>query len=154
MNSSWQNPLRQAAEATFEELVLLVPLPEPGDEQLASPLATGMAVDFEGPLNGTLEVHVSEALLPVIAENMLGAFEPPSIGQQRDALGELANVLTGNLLPRLKGVEAIFHLRPPRPVKTPAGDADAVVVFGLDAGRAEIHLYATETADAALPVVA
>ncbi len=146
MSSSWRTPLHQAAAATFEELALLVPVDVLDDEQRAAPLAPGMAVDFEGPLRGTLEIHVSASVLPGIAGNMLGAFEAPSAEEQRDALGEMCNVITGNVLPLLAGRTAVFRLHPPRPVTTPAADPSAHVAFGLEGGRAEVLLRATEAA--------
>lgn len=146
MTNSWQMPLQQAAAATFEELALLVPVDVLDDEQRAAPLAPGMAVDFEGPFRGTLEIHVSANLLSGIAENMLGAFEAPSADEQRDALGEMCNVITGNVLPLLAGRTAVFRLHPPRPVAQPMTAAASHVAFGLDGGRAEILLSATEAA--------
>lgn len=146
MSSSWQTPLRQAAAATFEELALLVPVDVLDDEQRAAPLAPGMAVDFEGPFRGTLEIHVTANVLPGIAENMLGAFETPSADDQRDALGEMCNVITGNVLPLLAGRTAVFRLHPPRPVVDGLGGAEAHVAFGLEGGRAEVLLRTTEAA--------
>lgn len=146
MSSSWRTPLHQAAAATFEELALLVPIDVLDDEQRAAPLAPGMAVDFEGPFRGTLEIHVTENVLPGIAENMLGAFEAPTAEEQRDALGEMCNVITGNVLPLLAGSTAVFRLHPPRPVAAPPAGAQAEVAFGLDGGRAEVFLRATEAA--------
>jgi CheY-specific phosphatase CheX len=146
MTNSWQTPLHQAAAATFEELALLVPVDILDDEQRAAPLAPGMAVDFEGPFTGTLEIHVSANLLSGIAENMLGAFESPSAADQRDALGEMCNVITGNVLPLLAGRTAVFRLQPPRQVAQPMTTAASHVAFGLDGGRAEILLSTTEAA--------
>ncbi|MDX2182941.1 MAG: chemotaxis protein CheX [Gemmatimonadaceae bacterium] len=146
MSNSWQTPLHRAAATTFEELALLVPIDVLDDEQRAAPLAPGMAVDFEGPYCGTLEIHVTENVLPDIAVNMLGAFDTPSADDQRDALGEMANVITGNVLPLLAGSAAVFRLHPPRRVDVRATAPNATVAFGLDGGRAEILLRATEAA--------
>jgi hypothetical protein len=146
MSNSWQTPLRQAAAATFEELALLVPVDVLDDEQRAAPLAPGMAVDFEGPFRGTLEIHVTTNVLPGIAGNMLGAFDAPSAADQRDALGEMCNVITGNVLPLLAGRTAVFRLHPPRPVAAQDTGADVQVAFGLDGGRAEVRLRAVEAA--------
>jgi CheY-specific phosphatase CheX len=116
------------------------------DSQRAQAVDVGVAVDFEGPVTGTLELRVSALVLPGLAINMLGEFETPSDEVQRDALGEVANVITGNVLPRLAGAKAVFRLHPPRAIGPASGPATAVADVGLDEGRAELRLLITEGA--------
>jgi CheY-specific phosphatase CheX len=146
MSSSLQTPLFQAAAGTFEELALLMPGDVLGDEQQAAPLDCGVAVDFEGPITGTLEVRMSRTALPSLACNMMGEFDEPSDELQRDALGELANVITGNVLPLLAGTTAVFRLHPPRTIGDAVGDASATADIGLDDGRAQVRLVLREGA--------
>ncbi len=147
MSSITDQSLQRATASTFEELVLLFPDPELTDEQSAEPVDAAVAVEFRGPLTGRLVLRVSSSLLPMIAANMLGedqAQEPPL---QRDALGEVANVVCGNLLPAVAGGEAVFKLSAPahlseeahisRDVDAPAARAE----FGIETGRAVALLY-------------
>jgi CheY-specific phosphatase CheX len=146
MSNSLQTPLFQAAAATFEELTLQVPGDVLDAEQRALPVDAGVAVDFEGPVSGTLELRVSAAVLPGLAINMMGEFDTPSEELQRDALGEVANVITGNVLPRLAGAKAVFRLHPPRAIGPASGPASAVADVALDDGRAELRLMLIEGA--------
>ena len=66
---------------------------------------------------------------------------------QLDALGELANVICGNVLPEIAGDRETFALTPPvlltEVLGPPAAWAGTVgeVRVGLDDGRAEVRLY-------------
>ena len=153
MTSTTHSPLLAAATSTFESLALLLPDAEPSADQLAAgPLAWGVALAFDGPLGdapgGTLIVRTTDDVARAVAANMLGldAADDPRLVQ--DALGELANVICGNVLPELAGREAVFHLAAPRPL----GDADAptlvaptidALTLGVDDGRVEVALRTT-----------
>jgi CheY-specific phosphatase CheX len=142
-----QSPLLTASTSTFESLALLLPDAPPSASQLAAPLTRGVRVAFDGPLGGTLTLRVSEDVARALAENMLGldALEDAGAAGDRllcDALGEVANVICGNVLPELAGRSAVFHLGAPEPVAPGDGDgpadASAAVTLGIDAGHAEV----------------
>lgn len=143
MTSSLVPPLSQAATSTFEELALLFASDELTDEQAQAPATQAVRVRFRGPLSGALELRVSDALLPQIAANMLGFMESPPLTLQQDAMGELANVICGNVLPAVAGPAAVFDLEAPAAVTAPLpGEPAAVARVGLeDSGRAEVALY-------------
>ena len=136
--------LHQTAAATFEDLALLIPLDFLEEEQRELPLTDGVVVRFFGPMTGRLELRVSERIPRVVAENMLG-IEEPSEQLQRDAFGELANVLTGNLLSTMTNAVGVFHLRPPTKIapemgaEIPAAEAS----LGLEEGRVNTRLFIT-----------
>lgn len=139
--------LRSATTSTFEELALLPAVPDDGRAADRAPLAGGVRVAFTGPLSGVLTVHVTRALLGAVATNMLGRELRSADPLCRDALGELANVLCGSLLPALAGRRAEFRLLPPEWLG--AGDEDddpaigragLVVEVALEVGRAEVTL--------------
>ena len=141
--------LQSATTSTFEELALL--LAEPAEDGGATvPLAGGVRVSFSGPLSGHLTVHVTGDLLGAVAANMLGRDVDPADPICRDALGELANVLCGTLLPSLAGRRAEFRLAPPAwlspsspaAAASPAG-ATAAIRLALEPGRAEVALHLT-----------
>lgn len=147
--SQIETQLYQTAALTFEELVFMFPMPELGDEYAkASPEATA-TVDFRGPIDGRLEISVAGGLLPVLAANMLGQNDVPTDREQLDALGEVANVICGNVLPKLAGSVEVFHIDAPR-VTPGQGALDfegagptATTSLPLSDGKAELKLFIT-----------
>lgn len=138
--------LRRATASTFEDLAFLFLEPECSEEQAAAPLDAAVSVDFHGPVRGRLTVRVSSTLMPTIAANMLGEEQARHVPLQRDALGEVANVVCGNALPLIAGADAVFRLDAPRWIadepRARDGDAPAACVSGgVDAGRAEVELF-------------
>ena len=147
MTHAWEKDLRRAAALTFEELGFLLPELDLSEEQNQAETSAGVYVDFVGPFNGRVVVKIGSDLMPVLAANMLGQEETPSLSQQRDAQGELANVICGNLLPMIAGSQAVFHIQAPQffidqPPDFPGGGTALVEVqIGLDNGRADVQLY-------------
>ncbi len=147
MPSTTVQSLSRATTATFEELALLFPEHTLSREQAAAPLDVSVSVEFRGPLHGRLVLRASSNILSSIAANMLGADASRERPLQRDALGEIANVICGNVLPAIAGAEAVFHLSAPRLHEGDGGaarDTDspaATVMFGVEDGRAESSLY-------------
>ena len=148
MSSSLLDPLYRAATLTFEEMALLyaTPLQEPID----MPVAAEVAVAFTGPLCGRVVVRTYGGVLPVLAANLLGEDDEPPQRLQADALGEVANVICGNLLPAIGGPEAVFRLAAPSMGDTTAGGGEfpdlpvADVSLDLECGRAQILLFLTD----------
>jgi CheY-specific phosphatase CheX len=126
-------PLAIAAAQAFEELGYFFVEHLDAD---APALRDGAAaaVEFSGPMRGTLVLSVGEGILPSLAANMLGADVAPDDAMQLDALGELANVICGSVLPALGGPRAIFALAAPRVARGAlrVGDAARVAVARLD----------------------
>ena len=129
------SPLLTAATSTFEALALLLAEPaaaavgaamgEPADASAGQALADGHAVRvaFRGPFDGALHVAVSAPLAAALAANMLGiplAHARADAALRQDALGELANVICGNVLPLVGGRAAVFHLAAPAALDLPA----------------------------------
>lgn len=138
--------LYQAAALTFEELGFLFPNEELEPNQQTAAVDGTVCVDFQGPFNGSLVLRVCGDLLPVVAANMLGENEPPSVALQQDVLGELGNVVCGNALPLIAGREVVFRLSPPyvsaaEPVWEKAA---AQAQVGLEEGRADVFLFVKE----------
>lgn len=133
--------LREAATSTFEELSFLLPTPGMTALQQAAPAAAEVVVAFTGDRAGSLTVTVFGELLPELAANMLGCLEPPAPALQRDALGEIANVICGNVLPLTEGVAGVFRLAAPQ-VREGRGtpDASEAVTLGFVNGRVELRL--------------
>jgi hypothetical protein len=115
--------LEAAALAAFEQLAFLLPDPEPME---AVGDLMGMRVMFAGPTSGALVVRGDSVLLEALAMNMLGADEAPSEELQLDALGEMANVICGNVLPEVEDPSAVFRLSAPEPVALSSASAPGV----------------------------
>ncbi len=146
MSNTTEQLLRQATVSTFEELAFLFLEDECAIPDGDAPLDAVAAVDFHGPMRGRLVIRASSNLLPVIASNMMGEDAAQHRPMQRDALGEIANVVCGNLLPMLAGSEAVFRLDAPqwRADMTDARDGDAPIArvrFAVEDGRAQAELF-------------
>ncbi len=116
------------------------------EEQQELPFTAGVSVRFFGPKSGRLEVRTSAGVVPAITENMLGAEGAVDPQLQSDALGELGNVLCGNVVSSMTNGVGVFHLHPPRQLD-PAQFTDLLepneecVDIGFDEGRAQVRLF-------------
>ena len=147
MPSTMVQSLSRATTATFEELALLFPEHDLSPDQAAVPLDVAVSVEFRGPLTGRLVLRASSNILGSIAANMLGEDASRERPLQRDALGEIANVICGNVLPAIAGVEVVFNLSAPHVyegVETASrvnDEPSARVMYGIERGRTEAVLY-------------
>jgi CheY-specific phosphatase CheX len=155
--------LSTVAEEMFEDLAFVLIMPDdemPDDESVehddCPDGATSVAsIAFHGPFRGTLFLTVSEESLPMIAANMLGLkdCETATQDEEQDAFKELLNVVCGNLLPRIAGVEAAFDvsrarlLEDDRAAQTiPGQSLVGESRFNLELGWAKLALFIDEEA--------
>jgi hypothetical protein len=144
MSTSLRTSLQDAAVLTFEQLVFLLPDSPPDELQRACAVSAVATVCFTGPAAGMLQVRACEGLLPQLTANMLGC-DVVDEPLQLDALGEIANIICGQLFPRLG--DSAFLQHPPEVEAageselTPAFAASAEIELGLDASRADVLLY-------------
>jgi len=142
------------AEEVFASLAFMLPIsPEEPDVQYgeAHLEISAVSIEFTGPSNGTLVVTVGGGVLEELAANMLGVDEncpQPDDDQQRDALGELANVLCGNLLTAMWGEDATCTIKPPHLLEhdmvveaARRGRPSATVGLNLTHGHAQVSLF-------------
>jgi chemotaxis protein CheY-P-specific phosphatase CheC len=144
MNKKLETELHKAATLAFQELVFLFPTPEIDEQQLNAQFEAAVSIDFEGPFSGNLLVIVCGGLLPILAANMLGEEGTPSMSLQYDALGEIANVICGHMLPGIAGSKDVFHVSPPRLAETTDLPPVAEVQMGLGIGRADLLLFVSK----------
>jgi CheY-specific phosphatase CheX len=136
-----QLPLERATTSTFEELTLLW-----AEDDATSGAGDGafdhaMRVRFHGAAEGFLEVRASRGLMIAAAANMLGDDNLVSHELGVDALGEVANVICGNVLPEIAGSAGVFRLDSPATCDARANvQADARCSLTLDGGRVEVLL--------------
>lgn len=154
--------LFQAATSTFESLALLFPEPCSTDGAEFLPIEAARCVTYHGAGEGRVVVGVTAGVLPALAENMLGAAAAPDEQLQRDALGELVNVVTGNVLPMINGAAAVFRLDAPvaagdDPFLAREGEVQAAFTrLQMDEGEALLALFtrAGDGTGSATPVAA
>ena len=117
MKMNLEMDLYQMAATTFEEFAFMFVAPEYEDSAIYSIKEPKFVakVEFSGPHSGKLIIKTCDSILESLAENMLGD-ENVSDKQRRDALGEIANVVCGNVLPKVYGVEAVFNIAGPEVV--------------------------------------
>jgi chemotaxis protein CheY-P-specific phosphatase CheC len=141
MSKKLEMELYKAATLTFEELGFLLPTQEIDEQQLNAQFEAAVSVNFEGPFSGKLFLRIFGGLLPIIATNMLGDDGIPSKNLQYDALGEIANVICGNMLPQIAGSDHIFHVSAPEIVDDIDLPPIAEAHVGLGEGRADLLLF-------------
>jgi CheY-specific phosphatase CheX len=146
MSNSLVTQLYTATALTFEELGFILPSSELQDSQKAAALEAAVGVSFTGPMEGRLVLAVYGGILPTVVANMLGDEEAFQVNSQHDALGELANVICGNVLPGIAGDRATFILGTPQlvPAKSLVQTEELPTIevnVGLDEGRAVVYLY-------------
>ena len=145
MSSALSNSLRQAAVSTFEQVVFLLPDTPPDAQQRAREVRAVATIAFSGPAHGVLQVRACEGLLPRLTANMLGQ-EIESEIVQLDALGEIANIICGQIFPHLDPISA-FEQKPPEVAacegvsESSLPAAVAQIELGLDTSRADVLLY-------------
>ena len=154
MPSTMEQYLSQTLAATFEDLALICPDLTLSDKQREAPVDVAMSVVFSGPLNGRLVLKASSGILPAIAENMLGSDNVDGHAVERDALGELANVMCGNLMPLIGGAQSVFVLSAPVEYSA-ATDSQrfspsARASVGIENGRAVAQLLLSDDSRRAL----
>ena len=148
MNERLNAALGDTARETFEQLAFL--LPPTGDDAPAPAPARTVRVAFRGPFNGELLITLSEPALPPLAANMLGVDDPveTTAAERDDAFRELANVVCGNLLPRIAGRAPVFEVGAPCILTDAPAPAPAVAetAVPLECGRATLRLCVDDPA--------
>ncbi len=95
-------------------------------------------MSFAGPFDGVVELIVPASLCPVMAENILGDFDPETPEKAYDALKEILNVTCGNVLTEIAGEKPVFDLTVPQvsPISEQNWDLekqrDDLVAFTVD----------------------
>jgi hypothetical protein len=145
MNTALASSLRAAAVATFEQVVFLLPDTPPDDEQRGRAVTAIASIAFSGPAMGVLQVRACEGLLPRLTAQLFGE-EAGDEALQLDALGELANIICGQLFPQI-APDCAFSQDPPDVVAGMEAHLPllrvpvAQVELGLENSRADVLLY-------------
>ena len=121
-----EHTLAEVTGGVLETMAFALVMPEVDDADTSEAM-TRATVRFDGAFGGVLTLSIASSQLPELAGNMLGLEdEPPEDEQQQDALGELANVVCGNVLTALAGPKTVFDLQRPEVAEgEPPTDAPA-----------------------------
>ena len=142
--------LMQVAADVLESMAFAVVLPI-SDEGTGgdSPITACAMVLFGGTFSGKVVLTVPNMVVPDLVKDMLDEEDPRGSTReaQYDALGELANVMCGNLLRVVAGPEPVFDLEAPTiiaafdsPGTHGLENLQASVRIGLEHGWAELGI--------------
>lgn len=140
-----QTELMNSTVMTFEDMGFFFAMPELEDKHREAEFEGASEVNFSGP---RLTVSLYGRMMGVLAANMMGEDETPPVKEQRDALGEVTNVICGNILHKVGGSREIFYISAPRHVdyadslgRLMKGESVVRVSVPLDDGRADVTLF-------------
>ncbi len=150
MTNRLQTILLQATASTFEDMGYILPTYEMDEDQLLAKRTLSVSIDFHGPIEGMFIIHAYGQWLSTLAANMMGEEDSPSEQLQKDAIGEVANIICGNILQALVDPDTKYQLDAPRFLDardiasyqafTPACQAE----MGVEDGRVSIVLITTK----------
>ncbi len=146
MSSNVEQILYGVTTSTMEDLCFMFEEPDLDEAQFNLKNGKAALISFKGPFNGTMVLKASGSLINAIGENMLGEDELTD-DQCKDALGEVSNVICGNVLPEISGSKKdVFDLSSPQiyvvgelPEMNSGTSAESVRI-PLDEGFLEIQL--------------
>jgi CheY-specific phosphatase CheX len=147
MKTKIENVLKEATIKTFEDICFMYLEPELKDSQKNLALEAAAEVKFRGVFDGKLVIESRGGLSSAAAANMLSN-DHPSFQQKKDALGEIANIICGNIVPSLgrrKGqgykIESPASLDKDELLKEEKGKPLTAVTLNFNQGRADIKLF-------------
>jgi chemotaxis protein CheY-P-specific phosphatase CheC len=121
--------------------------PELKDAQKNLAREAAAEVKYQNDFNGKLVIEARGGLFSAIAANMLSN-DVPNAQQKRDALGEIANIICGNIVPSLgRGrreykIESPIFLNKDELLKEEKlGKPLAEITLNFNQGRADIKFF-------------
>jgi CheY-specific phosphatase CheX len=148
MKKQIENVLKEATIITLEDLCFIYQVPELKDAQENLPLEAAAEVKYRSDdFTGKLLIETRGGLFSAIATNILSN-DDPSAQQKKDALGEIANIICGNVVPSLGGGGREYKIEPPRSLnkddllkEEKQGKPLAEITLNFNDGRADIKLF-------------
>ncbi len=147
MKKKIDDVLKESAVKTFEDICYMYLEPELKDSQKNMPLDAMAEVKFKGAFNGKLTIESRGDLYSAVAANML-SHDHPSAQQKKDALGEIANIICGNIVPSIahrKGlgykIESPLSFDKDHLPKEETIKPLVEVTLNFNRGRADIKLF-------------
>jgi CheY-specific phosphatase CheX len=147
MKKQIENVLKESTIRTFEDICFIYQVPELKDAQKNLALEAAAEVNYRGDFTGKLLIETRGGLFMAIAANMLSN-DVPNTQQKKDALGEIANIICGNVVPSLGRGGREYKIESPRPLKKDdllkekkQGKPLAEITLNFNQGRADIKLF-------------
>jgi CheY-specific phosphatase CheX len=147
MKSKIEKDLEEASVNTFEDTCFMYQVPELNDVQKNLTLEAAAEVKYRGDYTGSLLIETRGGLFSAIAANIL-SIDSPSCLQKKDALGEVANIICGNVVTSLGRSKQGYKIESPRSLKKDEllkekrqGKALAEITMNFNEGRADIKFF-------------
>jgi len=147
MKTKIERVLEEATIKTFEDICFMYLEPELREKQKDLKPDAAAEVGFHGGYTGTLVIESRGDLFSAVAVNILSD-DRPSVQQKKDALGEIANIICGNIVPSLGRrkaggykIESPRHLSRDELLKEEKRKPLAAVMLNFNQGRADIKLF-------------
>ena len=147
MKKQIENVLKEATIRTFEDICFIYQVPELKDAQKNLALEAAAEVKYRGDFTGKLLIETRGGLFMSIAANMLSN-DVPSTQQKKDALGEIANIICGNIVPSLGRGGREYKIESPISLKKDdllkekkQGKPLVEITLNFNQGRADIKLF-------------
>lgn len=147
MKKQIENILKESTIITFEDICFIYQVPELKDAQKDMELEAAAEVKYRGDLTGKLLIETRGGLSKAIAANMLSN-DLPSAQQKKDALGEIANIICGNVVPSLGRGKLEYKIESPRPLnkdellkEEKQENPLAEITLNFNEGRADIKFF-------------
>jgi CheY-specific phosphatase CheX len=139
--------LGQIIARTLEDVAFMFAFPAT-DADAAPGVGTRATLAFDGPGPGRVHVHASEGLGVTLAAGMMGLDEsdPEAQSAADAAVGELTNILTGQIVTHLYGSELCALGTPNVTADAPAPEPDAATCASIamtidDAHRLDVWVH-------------
>lgn len=147
MKKQIENILKESTIITFEDICFIYQVPELKDAQKDMELEAAAEVKYRGDLTGKLLIETRGGLSKAIAANMLSN-DLPSAQQKKDALGEIANIICGNVVPSLGRGKLEYKIESPWPLnkdellkEEKQENPLAEITLNFNEGRADIKFF-------------
>lgn len=148
MKTQIEKVLIESTVRTLEDLCFMYQEPELKDAQENLPLEAAAEVKYRSDdFTGKLLIETRGGLFSAIATNILSN-DDPITQQKKDALGEIANIICGNIVPSLGGGGREYKIEPPRSLNKEdllkeewQEEPVAEITLNFNDGRADIKLF-------------
>ena len=148
MKTQIEKVLIESTVRTLEDLCFMYQEPELKDAQENLPLEAAAEVKYRSDdFTGKLLIETRGRLFSAIATNILSN-DDPIAQQKKDALGEIANIICGNIVPSLGGggreykIESPIFLNKDELLKEEKlGKPLAEITLNFNDGRVDIKLF-------------
>lgn len=148
MNTQIEKFLIESTVKTLEDLCFMYQEPELKDAQENLPLEAAAEVKFRSDdFTGKLLIETRGGLFSAIATNIL-SIDDPNTKQKKDALGEIANIICGNVVPSLGEGGREYKIEPPISLnkndllkEERRKEPVAEITLNFNDGRADIKLF-------------